>query len=83
MLQGYSLLFRLKTAKHTSNLGTEREAVAPIFARGWLPADFRHKGRTACAVPAYLLRVMVQGTLLLQADAIPSAVSPSRVAVMT
>ena len=32
-----------------------------LLRGGWLPADYRHKGGLASAVPVYLLRVMVQG----------------------
>ena len=63
--------------KHTSNLSTEREAALTIF-RGLVAGSFPAKGRVSVCRPAYLLRVMVQGTLLPQAAAIP-AVSPSRV----
>ncbi|MEC8356606.1 MAG: hypothetical protein VXZ91_04250 [Pseudomonadota bacterium] len=45
-----------------------------------MPADFRHKGGLASAVPAYLLRVMVQGTLLPRADAMDGN-DPSNAAV--
>ena len=75
---GYSLLFRLKTAKHTSSLGTERDG-RPDYARGLVAGRLQAQGGLASAV-RYLLRVMVQGTLL-QAKR-PSAFA-ARVAVMT
>ena len=51
MLQGYLMLFRLKTAKHTSNLGTEREAVAPTDFRGLVAGRFPAQGQVSVRRP--------------------------------
>ena len=57
MLQRYLLLFRLKTverlktAKHTSSLGAEREAAARTIARGLVAGRLPAQGRVSVRRP--------------------------------